>query len=152
MKPLLSLPEAVALGSFHNEPNFMRRGDEDAGLKSANMTLEGEFEFGGQEHFYLETQAAWAEPGDDGDVFIASSTQHPSEIQAIVSEVLHLPRHKVVVQAPRMGGGFGGKETQGNTPAALVALAALKTGQSVRLQFDRDVDMTLTGKRHPFHA
>ena len=85
-------------------------------------------------------------------MFVSSSTQHPSEIQTIVAEVLALPRHRVVVQAPRMGGGFGGKETQGNTWAALAALAALKTGQPVRVQLDRDLDMQLTGKRHPFYA
>jgi xanthine dehydrogenase molybdopterin binding subunit len=85
-------------------------------------------------------------------VLVNSSTQHPSEIQAIVAEVLRLARHKVVVQAPRMGGGFGGKETQGNGFAALVALAAVKTGRPVRVQLDRDLDMKLTGKRHPFHA
>ncbi len=149
---VVSIREAITQGSFHNPPRVMTRGDCAAAMKAAPQRLAGEFEFGGQEHFYLETQAAWAEPGDDGDVFIASSTQHPSEIQAIVCEVLGLPRHKVVVQAPRMGGGFGGKETQGNTPAALVALAALKTGRPVRVQFDRDLDMALTGKRHPFHA
>ncbi|MDI1320167.1 MAG: molybdopterin-dependent oxidoreductase, partial [bacterium] len=107
---------------------------------------------GGQEHFYLETHAAWAEAGEDGSVLVNSSTQHPAEIQAIVAEVLHVARHKVVVQAPRMGGGFGGKETQGNAFAALVALAAVKTGRPVRVQLDRDLDMKLTGKRHPFHA
>ncbi|MCX6955168.1 MAG: molybdopterin-dependent oxidoreductase, partial [Verrucomicrobia bacterium] len=90
--------------------------------------------------------------GDDGSVLVNSSTQHPSEIQAIVAEVLHVARHKVVVQAPRMGGGFGGKETQGNAWAAFVALAAVKTGKPVRVQLDRDLDMSLTGKRHPFHA
>jgi len=152
LAPVLTIRDAIAQESFHNPPRRMTRGDCAAALAGASHGLAGEFEFGGQEHFYLETQAAWAEPGDDGDVFIASSTQHPSEIQAIVSEVLGLPRNKIVVQAPRMGGGFGGKETQGNTPAALVALAALKTGRPVRLQWDRDLDMTLTGKRHPFYA
>ena len=121
-------------------------------LAAAPLRVEGEFAFGGQEHFYLETQAAWAEAGEDGAVTVNSSTQHPSEIQAIVAEVLHVARHKVVVQAPRMGGGFGGKETQGNAWAAYVALAAVKTGRPVRVQLDRDLDMTLTGKRHPFHA
>jgi xanthine dehydrogenase large subunit len=149
---VLTIPDAIAQNSFHNEPRVMKRGDCAAALATAPGRLSGEFTLGGQEHFYLETHAAWAECGDDGDVQICSSTQHPSEIQAIVAEVLHVPRNKVVVQAPRMGGGFGGKETQGNTPAALVALAALKTGRPVRLQWDRDLDMTLTGKRHPFHA
>jgi xanthine dehydrogenase molybdopterin binding subunit/xanthine dehydrogenase small subunit len=150
LSPVLSVKTAMAQESYHTEPHTLVRGDSATAIARASRRLDGEFEFGGQEHFYLETQAAWAEPGDDGDVVIQSSTQHPSEIQAIVSEVLHLPRNKIVVQSPRMGGGFGGKETQGNTPAALVALAALKTGRPVRLQFDRDIDMTLTGKRHPF--
>ena len=85
--------------------------------------LNGEFESGSQEHFYLETQAAWAEPGENGTLFISSSTQHPSEIQTIVAELLGVPRSQIVVQAPRMGGAFGGKEVQGNTFGALVALA-----------------------------
>ncbi|MEA3211413.1 MAG: xanthine dehydrogenase large subunit [Chthoniobacter sp.] len=152
LPPILTVPEAIAADSFHTEPNFMRRGDWRAALRSSAHSIEGEFETGGQEHFYLETQAAWAEIDPDGNVFVASSTQHPSEIQTIVAEVLHLPRSRVVVQSPRMGGGFGGKETQGHTWAALTALAALKTGQPVRVQLDRDLDMQLTGKRHPFHA
>lgn len=142
--------EALAHASFHNEPHIIRRGDVEAALQSSPHVLQGEFDLGGQEHFYLESQAAWAEPGDDGDVFVCSSTQHPSEIQAVVSHVLHYPRNKVVVEAPRMGGGFGGKETQGNGWASLVALAACKTGRPVRVQLDRDIDMTVTGKRHPF--
>src|SRR6185295_14408122 len=149
---LLTIEEAVEKDSFHNPLRVITRGEPGAVLAAASRRLAGEVAFGGQEHFYLETHAAWAECGDEGDLFISSSTQHPSEIRAIVSEVVHLPRNKVIVQAPRMGGGFGGKETQGNTPAALVALAALKTGRPVRVQFDRDVDMALTGKRHPFLA
>ncbi|HUR60511.1 MAG TPA: xanthine dehydrogenase molybdopterin binding subunit, partial [Opitutaceae bacterium] len=149
---VLTIADAVAQNSFHNDARVMTRGDAAAALAAAPRRVAGEFSLGGQEHFYLETQAAWAECGDEGDVHICSSTQHPSEIQAIVAEVLHLPRNRIVVEAPRMGGGFGGKETQGNTPAALVALAALKTGLPVRLQWDRDLDMMLTGKRHPFQA
>jgi len=149
---VIGLSAALAQNSYHTEPHVLQRGDAAAALAAAPEKLEGEFEFGGQEHFYLETHAAWAEAGEDGTVLVNSSTQHPSEIQAIVAEVLHLPRHKVVVQSPRMGGGFGGKETQGNAFAALVALAAVKTGRPVRVQLDRDLDMKLTGKRHPFHA
>ena len=149
---VIGLPAAMAQESYHTEPHGLKRGDVATALATAPARLEGEFEFGGQEHFYLETHAAWAEAGEDGTVLVNSSTQHPSEIQAIVAEVLHLARHKVVVQAPRMGGGFGGKETQGNAFAALVALAAVKTGRPVRVQLDRDLDMKLTGKRHPFHA
>jgi xanthine dehydrogenase molybdopterin binding subunit/xanthine dehydrogenase small subunit len=147
---LLTIDEAIAQESFHTHPHHIRRGDCDASLARSPHTLSGAIEIGGQEHFYLETQAAYAELGDDGDVTVVSSTQHPSEIQAVVSHVLHIPRNKVVVQAPRMGGGFGGKETQGNTWAALVALAAWKTGRPTRVMLDRDLDMLLTGKRHPF--
>ena len=151
-KPLLSLTQAVSEGSFHNEPNFIRRGDVAQGLAAAPLTLVGEFEFGGQEHFYLETHAAWAERGEDGSVIVTSSTQHPSEVQNVVAHVLHLPMNKVVVLSPRMGGGFGGKETQANTPAALAALAAYRTGRPVRVRLNRDQDMMLLGHRHPFLA
>jgi len=149
---IIGIPAAIAQNSYHTDPHVLARGDAAQALAKSPRTLEGEFSFGGQEHFYLETQAAWAEAGDDQDVFICSSTQHPSEIQTIVSEILHVAKHRVVVQAPRMGGGFGGKETQGNTSAALVALGALKTGRPVRVQWDRDLDISLTGKRHPFYS
>ncbi len=152
LDPILSIDDADARGSFHTEPHTLQRGECGPALGAAPHRLEGEFRFGGQEHFYLETQAAWAESGEDGSVLISSSTQHPSEMQAVISEVMGLPRSKVVVQAPRMGGGFGGKEVQGNAYAALVALAALATGRPARIQLDRDLDMILTGKRHPFRA
>ncbi|NUP05430.1 MAG: xanthine dehydrogenase molybdopterin binding subunit [Polyangiaceae bacterium] len=147
---IVGIADAIAQKSYHTEPHVIARGDVDAALASSPRRLSGELHIGGQEHFYLESHASWAEPGEDGDVFVCSSTQHPSEVQAVVSHVLHVARNKVVVEAPRMGGGFGGKETQGNTWAAIVALAALKTGRLVRVQLDRDVDMMLTGKRHPF--
>jgi len=150
---ILSIEDAVAQQSFHTHAHRIARGEAIASaLGKAPHTLRGSIAIGGQEHFYLESHAAWAELGDDGDVFVSSSTQHPSEIQQVLSHILALPRNKIVVGAPRMGGGFGGKETQGNTWAALVALAAFKTQRPVRVQLDRDVDMTLTGKRHPFHA
>ncbi len=152
LEPVLTIPQAEAAGSFHSEPNFMRRGDVEAALASAPRVLQGEFALGGQEHFYLEMQAAYAEPGEDGTMQIFSSTQHPSEVQHIVAHVLHVPSNHVVVTSPRMGGGFGGKETQASTPAALAALAAAKTGRPVRVRFNRDQDMALTGKRHPFLA
>ncbi|HEY4988679.1 MAG TPA: molybdopterin cofactor-binding domain-containing protein, partial [Opitutaceae bacterium] len=152
LPPLLGVKEAVAARSFHTLPHTLARGDAAGALAKAPLTLEGEFSFGGQEHFYLETQAAWAEMGEAGTVFVSSSTQHPTEIQSVVGDVLGEPRNKVVVQSPRMGGGFGGKETQGNAFAAMVALASVKTGQPVRIQLDRDLDMMLTGKRHPFYS
>ena len=159
MTPLLTLREAIAAESFHTTPHRIRRGEAEVALGEGRKAeagdggmLRGEFAFGGQEHFYLEGQVAWAEPGDDGSMFVQSSTQHPSEIQAIVAHVLHVPKHQVVVQSPRMGGGFGGKETQGNTWAALAALAAHHTGRPARVRLNRDQDMILTGKRHPFLA
>jgi xanthine dehydrogenase molybdopterin binding subunit len=152
LTPILGVAEAVAAGNYLTEPHTLKRGDVDRALASAPRRLEGEFFSGGQEHFYLETHAAWAEPGEAGTLFVSSSTQHPSEIQAILSEVLAMPRNRIVVQAPRMGGAFGGKEVQGNTFGALAALAAVRTGRPVRLQLDRDMDMTITGKRHPFHS
>ncbi len=152
LPPILNVTAAIAHGSFHSEPATIRRGDPPAALASAPMRISGEFHLEGQEHFYLETHAARAIPGDDGSLHIFSSTQHPAEIQAVVSRVLRLPRHQIVVESLRMGGGFGGKETQGNTPAALAALAALKTGRPVRVRLTRDQDMQLSGHRHPFHA
>ena len=152
LPPILTIEQAIAADSFHNEPNFIRRGDAAQALVDAPRRIEGEFCFGGQEHFYLETQAAWAERGEDGTMQVVSSTQHPSEVQSVVAHVLHLPANKVVVQSPRMGGGFGGKETQAATPAALAALAAQQTGRPVRVRWNRDQDMMLTGKRHPFRA
>jgi xanthine dehydrogenase molybdopterin binding subunit len=152
LPPLLGIAQAIAADSFHTDPHVLARGDVEAGLKESPHLLEGEFGYGGQEHFYLETHAAWAEGDGEGGVHVASSTQHPSEIQTVVAETLGLPRHRVVVESPRMGGGFGGKETQGNAIAALCALAAVKTGKPVRWQLDRDEDMISTGKRHPFLA
>lgn len=152
MAPILGIEKAIAAESYHTDPHRLARGDVDAALEASPRLLKGDFSFGGQEHFYLESHAAWAECVDDGGVHVASSTQHPTEIQTIVAEVLGIPRNLVVVEAPRMGGGFGGKETQGNLWASLVALAARKTGHPVRVQLDRDVDMMVSGKRHPFRA
>ena len=150
LPPIFTIEEAIAANSFHSEPHFIRRGDVAASLRDAPRTLEGEFSIGSQDHFYLETNAAWAERGEDGTIFISSSTQHPSEVQHIVAHVLGLPMHSVVVECPRMGGGFGGKETQAAILAALAALAATKTRRKVRIRFNRDQDMMITGKRHPF--
>jgi len=152
LAPVLGIKEAIARQSFLTDPHTLTRGDCEKALTNAPHRLEGEFSSGGQEHFYLETHAAWAEAGEKGTLFVCSSTQHPSEIQTIIAEVLGTPRNSIVVQAPRMGGGFGGKEVQGNTFAALVALAAVKTGKPVRIQLDRDLDIMITGKRHPFYS
>ena len=114
--------------------------------------FDGEFEFAGQEHFYLETNAALASIDENGQIFIQSSTQHPTETQDIVSHVLGKANHEVTVQCLRMGGGFGGKEMQPHGYAAIAALGATVTGRPVRVRFNRTQDMTITGKRHGFHA
>ncbi|MDQ6911710.1 MAG: xanthine dehydrogenase molybdopterin binding subunit [Verrucomicrobiota bacterium] len=150
LPPIFTIEEAMAANSVHTEPNFIRRGDVASGLKNSPNKLSGEFSFGGQDHFYLESNAAWAEVGEDGSVVISSSTQHPSEVQHIVAHVLAQPMKNVVVECPRMGGGFGGKETQAAGLAALAALAAAKTKRKVRVRYNRDQDMMITGKRHPF--
>lgn len=152
LPPILTLEEAIAGNSFHTEANQISRGDVDAALARAPLTMADEISFGGQDHFYLETNACWAERGEDGTIFVSSSTQHPSEVQHIVAHVLALPMHSVVVESPRLGGGFGGKETQAATFAALASLAASKTGHKVRIRLNRDQDMMITGKRHPFLA
>ena len=152
LEPVLTIEDGIAKDSFHSEPNFMRRGDVDAALSKAPRVMEGNFSLGGQEHFYLEMQAAYAEPGEDGTVQVTSSTQHPTEVQHGVAHVLGIPSNQVVIKVTRMGGGFGGKETQAATLAALAALAAQRTGRPVRMRYNRDQDMMLTGKRHPFLA
>ncbi len=107
---------------------------------------------GGQEHFYLEPQAARAVPGEDGQILVQSSTQNPSEVQSVVALVLGLHHSQVVCECRRMGGGFGGKESQAAHPAALVALVAAHTGRAARIVYARDQDMRVTGKRHPYLA
>jgi xanthine dehydrogenase molybdopterin binding subunit/xanthine dehydrogenase small subunit len=149
---ILTLKEAIAANSFHTEPNWIRRGDFDKAIQEAPLRFKGEFEFGGQDHFYLESQAAWAEPGEDETIELASSTQHPTEVQHIIAHLLGVASHKVVVKCPRMGGGFGGKETQAVIPAGIAALAATAINRSVKVRFNRDQDMMITGKRHPFIA
>ncbi len=152
LSPIFTIQDAIEQKSFHTEANHVERGDFLRAFADSPFTLEGEFAIGGQDHFYLETNAAWAERGEDGTVFVSSSTQHPSEVQHIVAHLLALPMHSVVVQCPRMGGGFGGKETQAAILAGLAALAASRTGRKVRVRFNRDQDMMITGKRHPFLA
>ena len=152
LPPILSIEDAIAANSFHTDRNFIRRGDVDRALEEAAYRFHGSFWLGGQDHFYLETQAAIAVPGEDASMQITSSTQHPSEVQHLVSHVLGVKAHQVVVEAPRMGGGFGGKETQAAINACLAAIAAKYTGRSVRVRWNRDQDMMITGKRHPFYA
>jgi xanthine dehydrogenase large subunit len=147
---VLTIADAMAAESYLQAPYTMQRGDVDAALASAAHVIEGRIAIGGQEHFYLEGQAALAVPGEDEDVTVHCSTQHPSEIQHKVAHVLGIASHAVTVEVRRMGGGFGGKETQGNLPACVAALVAKKTGRPAKVVYDRDDDMMITGKRHDF--
>ncbi len=147
---ILAIREALAQQSFVLPSRTMERGDADAALAAAAHTLSGSFSLGGQEHFYLEGHIALALPQDDGSLLIHSSTQHPTEVQHIVAHALAVPAHEVTLQCRRMGGGFGGKESQPALFAAVVALAAKKLRRPVKLRLDRDADMIMTGKRHDF--
>ncbi|WP_020658273.1 xanthine dehydrogenase molybdopterin binding subunit [Amycolatopsis benzoatilytica] len=149
---LVTVGEAIAAGSFQGEPRVVARGEVDEAMSAAAQVFRGEFDFAGQEHFYLETQAALAYVDEGDQVFVHSSTQHPSETQDIVAHVLGKHSHEVTVQSLRMGGGFGGKEWQPHGYAAVAALGATLTGRPVRLRLTRTQDMTMTGKRHGFHA
>ena len=149
---VLTLDKAIAAGQFIGPTRHIRRGDVAAAFAAAEHVLEGTFQIGGQEHFYLEAQAALAVPADHGGVTVYSSTQNPTEIQAVVAHCLGLRQNQVVCVCRRMGGGFGGKETQAAHPAALAALVALKTRRPARVVFSCDLDMQITGKRHPYQA
>ncbi|MCF6124897.1 MULTISPECIES: xanthine dehydrogenase molybdopterin binding subunit [Mesorhizobium] len=131
-------------------PLTLKRGDAATAIRQAPRRLKGKMRVGGQEHFYLEGHIAMAIPGEDQDVTIYSSTQHPSEVQHMVSHALGVPSNAITVEIRRMGGGFGGKETQGNQFAALAAIAAKKHHRAVKIRPDRDDDMIATGKRHDF--
>ncbi|MEP6650966.1 MAG: molybdopterin cofactor-binding domain-containing protein, partial [Lapillicoccus sp.] len=149
---LVNVKEAIAAKSFQGGQPHMERGDVEAGFEQAAHVFSGVLEFAGQEHFYLETNAALAHVDENGQVFVQSSTQHPSETQEIIAHVLGLHNHEVTVQCLRMGGGFGGKEMQPHGYAAIAALGATLTGRPVRLRLNRTQDITMTGKRHGFHA
>ena len=149
---VLSIEQAIAAQAFIGPSRQIRRGDADAALAAAPHRLAGHLRIGGQEHFYLETQAAVAVPGENGEITVHSSTQNPSEIQAVVARCLGLDYAQVICICKRMGGGFGGKETQAALPSILAALVAHKTRRSARIVFGHEQDFQLTGKRHPYLA
>jgi xanthine dehydrogenase large subunit len=149
LPPVLHAREAHAQGSYVLPPVHVARGDADAALAQAPHRLSGHFEVGGQEHFYLEGQVAYVLPQEQGQWLVHSSTQHPGEIQHWVAHALGLTQSQVRVECRRMGGGFGGKETQSGHLAVWAALAALHTGHPVKMRLDRDDDFLITGKRHP---
>jgi xanthine dehydrogenase large subunit len=146
---LLTVDEALAANSrFEQGPVVWQKGDATRAIAGAAQIVEGSFEVGGQEHFYLEGQVAACLPQEGGDMVVHSSTQHPTEVQHKVAHALHLPMSAVRVEVRRMGGGFGGKESQGNALAIACAVVAHRLGRPARMRYDRDDDMVITGKRH----
>jgi len=150
LSPVLDVRQAHAAQSYVLPPVVVRRGEPEAALAASKHRLSGQLEVGGQEHFYLEGQVAYALPLEQGQWWIHSSTQHPGEVQHWVAHALGLENNAVTVECRRMGGGFGGKETQAGHMAVWAALAARKLRRPVKLRLDRDDDFLVTGKRHPF--
>ena len=152
LEPVLTIAKAIEKNNLLQPPRKIETGNPVKVLKNCENYLEGTLTTGGQEHWYLETQSALAVPGEEQEMKIYSSTQHPSETQAIISEVLGINRNEVEVEVRRMGGAFGGKETQANHYAAWAALLANATGNPVKIRLTRDEDQVMTGKRHEFFS
>lgn len=150
LEAVLTVKDALAKQNFVRPPFTMKRGDSDVAIADAEHQLSGEIVIGGQEHMYLEGQVSTAVPTEDGGMEIFTSSQHPSEVQKLVAEVLAIPLNKVLVDMRRMGGGFGGKETQAAPWACIAALLANETKRPVKFKLGRMDDMIMTGKRHPF--
>ncbi|PTW60131.1 xanthine dehydrogenase molybdenum binding subunit apoprotein [Breoghania corrubedonensis] len=148
--PTISVDAALVEDATVLPDYQFRNGQPEAALDTSNRRLSGVMRIGGQEHFYLEGQISMAVPGEDGDMFVHCSTQHPSEVQHIVAKALDVIEAGVTIEVRRMGGAFGGKESQANQWAALAALGARVTGKACKLRLDRDDDMIMTGKRHDF--
>jgi len=146
----LTTDQSHQQNSFVRPKHTMQRGDHQNALNNADIQVSGELHVAGQEHFYLEGQVAMAMYGEDDNITVYSSTQHPSEVQKLIAEVLNVRLHKVNVEIRRMGGAFGGKETQGAQWACLAAVLAKRNRCAVKLRLPRSADMTATGKRHPF--
>jgi len=150
--PAILTPQAArAAASYVLPPMRLARGDAAQAFSRAPHVVKGELHVGGQEQFYLEGQIAYAIPGEDRGMHVYCSTQHPSEMQHVVAHALGLHSHHVTVECRRMGGGFGGKESQSALWAAAASIAAVRSGRPVKLRADRDDDMLVTGKRHCFH-
>ncbi|WCE09941.1 xanthine dehydrogenase molybdopterin binding subunit [Pseudomonas sp. JBR1] len=152
LEAILDVREALRREHFISPSHSHKLGDAAAALAAAPHRLQGELAIGGQEHFYLETQVASVLPTEDGGMLVYSSTQNPTEVQKQVAEVLGVSMNRITVDMRRMGGGFGGKESQAGMPAALCAVFARLTGRPVKMRLPRFEDMHMTGKRHPFHV
>ncbi|MBC8259177.1 MAG: xanthine dehydrogenase molybdopterin binding subunit [SAR324 cluster bacterium] len=150
LAPVFTIDEALAAKQFIGEARELKKGDFEKVWNEAEHKIAGTFLCNGQEQFYLESQAALAWRGENGEILVHSSSQNPTEIQEVVAEALGLGFHEVVCVCKRMGGGFGGKETQAVIPAVMAALVAAKTGRSARVAYTKDDDMRSTGKRHPY--
>jgi xanthine dehydrogenase large subunit len=151
LEPILTIDEAIAARSFIGQTRSIRRGDPDSAIARAPFVLEGTFVNQGQDHFYLESHAALVWPGENDTLTVLSSTQHPTEVQEVIAHLLGIDMSKVVVTTKRMGGAFGGKEAQATHPAVMASLVAQRTKRPARIVYDKDSDMHVTGKRHPFH-
>lgn len=147
---VFAIDDAIAKKQFLGMPRLIKRGELEVGFKQAKHVLAGTWYNNGQDHFYLESQAAIAYPGEANQIVVHSSTQHPTEVQEVIAHVLGLQMNQVIVITKRMGGGFGGKESQATHPAVMAALVALKTKRPARIVYGKDDDMQITGKRHPF--
>lgn len=151
LKPILTIDEAIAAGSkMTEEPRVYQWGDAETAIENAPRVLEGTIEMGGQEHFYLEGQAGLALPQDNGDMVVHSGTQYLNHTQHLLAHALGVPMHSIRVENRRAGGGFGGRESQGWIPSVACAVVAAKTGRPVKMRYDRDDDIMITGKRHEF--
>ena len=147
---ILDIATALARQAYVQAPSTILRGEPDAALKAAPHRLSAEFVVGGQEHFYLEGQVAFVLPGEEDDIVVHSSTQHPTEVQHVCAQILGCDFNRVTTVVRRLGGGFGGKESNASWVAGAAALAAHKTGRPVKLRLPREIDMIVTGKRHGF--
>jgi len=152
LEPVLDVVDALHKKHFVLDSHTHQRGDSATALASAPRRLQGSLHIGGQEHFYLETQVSSVMPTEDGGMIVYTSTQNPTEVQKLVAEVLGVSMNKIVIDMRRMGGGFGGKETQAAGPTCMCAVIAHLTGRPTKMRLPRMEDMTMTGKRHPFYV
>ena len=152
LEPVIDVVDALRKKHFVLDSHTHKRGDSSGALATAPRRLQGSLHIGGQEHFYLETQVSSVMPTEDGGMIVYTSTQNPTEVQKLVAEVLGVSMNKIVIDMRRMGGGFGGKETQAAGPACMCAVIAHLTGRPTKMRLPRMEDMTMTGKRHPFYV